>query len=150
MKYTKRLILFAVLLFTALFFFESRLIPDGFQETYTFESGYMEAPASPFTKSTPAIPLPDYLRREGTYLCENNTGYDICIFTSTDGFLLLEQGEYNFQGRPVALFLLKPESSHTESGTLELTKADGILTAQYSFQEEYSEISGKFRLKLKF
>ena len=149
MKQRLKFVLLTIFFCTMFFFLESRFGKNGFPAMYSFES-FITDGSSFEAQSTPAILLPDYLKKDGEYFCQNNTQNTIAVFTSTDGFLMLPPGEYILSGRPVAMFLIKPEDNLSAcNGTFEISKTGSILNKIFTFRTTSQGVSANFKQKLK-
>ena len=124
-------ILFSVLVIAIA---ERYFYPQELKGVYNLDSGYNVNGA--ITPSTEAVLFPDYLCYDGEFLCENETGYDICIFTSTSGFHILNQGMHRINGRPIAFFIVKPSANNQEGfgGWFIIHEKDKRLVAKYQVQ----------------
>lgn len=127
--------------------FRRHYYPQDFQQYFCFDSGITIG--SSMEKSSPIIILPDYLRHKGTFTCENDTGFDIYIFGSENGFVRLGQGLYTMDDKPLAMFVMKPDATDIrEGGTFVLVEEGKHLISSFSFQTVDSGIESNYGLSL--
>ena len=82
-------------------------LPHDLKTEYEFSSGVTTYERT--YASTPAIYFPESIRKEGDYVINNDTGYQVCVATPEEGFLFLEQGQYEITGKPLVFFVLQPQ-----------------------------------------
>ena len=81
--------------------------PHDLKTEYEFSSGVTTHERT--YASTPAIYFPESVRKEGEYVINNDTGYQVCVATPEEGFLFLGQGKYEITGKPLVFFVLQPQ-----------------------------------------
>ena len=82
-------------------------LPYDLKREYEFSSGVTTHERT--YASTQAIYFPESIRKEGDYVINNDTGYQVCVATPEEGFLFLEQGKYEITGKPLVFFVLQPQ-----------------------------------------
>lgn len=106
-------------------------IPHDLKTEYDFNSGVTTHEKT--YESTPTIYFPDSIRQKGDYVINNKTGYQICVATSEEGFLFLEQGVYQIKGTPLVFFIVKPRENENKiyRGEFSICKRDEKVDFKY-------------------
>ena len=114
---------------------------------YSFDSGYDIE--SYVTNSTDYIKLPGFLRKEAKYICENKTGYQVCVFDSVNGFVEIGQGSCVFEGNPMFIFIAEPEKATGLQGEFSIKKCGANLGAVYTLEKGIGNtVRCDYKLKL--
>lgn len=82
-------------------------LPHDLKLEYEFNSGVTTHKRT--YASTQAIFFPESIRKEGDYIINNDTGYQVCVATPEEGFLFLGQGQYEMTGKPLVFFVIQPK-----------------------------------------
>lgn len=86
-------------------------VPHDLKMEYEFSSGVTTHERT--YASMPAIYFPESVRKEGDYVINNDTGYQVCVATPEEGFLFLGQGRYEITGKPLVFFVIQPREEES-------------------------------------
>ena len=118
-----------VVMICGLLIIQEKYIPFNLKTEYKFNRGVTQEDVTHI--STPAVFFPESIRKEGEFVIENDTGYQICIATPEDGFLFLEQGEHRITGKPLVFFIVQPKEEVHCKGELKIYESGERIGFKY-------------------